>query len=348
MNTLELPPGMESVPAKRTRPRVPNWLILLVTYAISILCLVWALRGYDFSQIQAAIRSVKWGWVLVAIVLELTVYILQAWRWLTLLRPIERLGLWETVHAIFIGLFASNVLPLRPGELIRCYLLAVWGEIPISVTLTSAAIERVLDGMFLVLAFWVSMWFVSIPREWLDGVQILAVFVLALTLLFTYVLFHRQHAHSFLGSRTWGRKFLHVLDQIHQMGDWRTLAAAFGITFLYWLLQAVSVWALFRSYEMDLSFWHGWEVMLMKTIGTFIPSAPGNIGVFQFAVKKALTLFYVEPGVAVELSMLMWVVMTLPLLIAGLVAIFLTGSSLREIHHHAHHRLQPGWPNPKP
>jgi magnesium chelatase family protein len=27
------------------------------------------------------------------------------------------MGLWETVHAIYIGLFASGVLPLRPGEI---------------------------------------------------------------------------------------------------------------------------------------------------------------------------------------------------------------------------------------
>ena len=339
---------MESIPAKRSRPRVPHWLIVVLTYAISIASLVWALRGYDFSQIRSAILSVKWGWVLVAVVLDLAVYLVQAWRWLTLLRPVERLGLWETAHAIFIGLFASGVLPLRPGEVIRCYLLSVWGEIPFSLTLTAAAIERVLDGIFLVLAFCVCTWFVAMPRALVDFVQSLAVIVLALTLVFMYVLFHRSHAHSFLAGRSWGRRFLHVLDQIHEMGNWRTLTRASGITFLYWLAQALSVYALFLSYEMDLSVWHAWAVMLIKSIGTAIPSAPGNIGVFQYAVKMALTIFNVEPTVAVELSVLMWVVMTLPLLIAGLVAVLMTGSSLREIHHHAHHRITKSQiPNPE-
>jgi glycosyltransferase 2 family protein len=348
MYTSEVPPRMESIPAKRTRRKIPHWLIVVLTYAISIASLLWALRGYDFSQIQSAILSVKWGWVLVAVVLDLAVYVVQAWRWLTLLRPIERLGLWETAHAIFIGLFASGVLPLRPGEIIRCYLLSVWGEIPFSLTLTAAAIERVLDGIFLVVAFWVCTWFVSMPRLLLDGVRILAVLVLAFTVLFIYVLFHRQHAHSFLAGRSWGRKFLHVLDQIHEMGNRRTLAGASGITFLYWFLQVLSVWALFLSYDMDLSIWHAWAVTLIKSIGTAIPSAPGNIGVFQSMVKLALTIFNVEPGVAVELSVLMWVVMTLPLLIAGVIAVFLTGSSLREIHHHAHHPVTKSKiPNPE-
>jgi hypothetical protein len=327
---------MESNPAKRARRKFPRWLAVLLTYVISIASLLWALRGYDFSQIQAAILSVRWGWVLVAVLLDLAVYIVQAWRWLTLLRPIERMGLWETAHAIFIGLFASGVLPLRPGEIIRCYLLAVWGEIPISLTITSAVIERVLDGIFLVASFWVCARLMSMPRALTDFVQVLAVGVAALTVLFLYILFHRQHAHWFLSSRNWGKRFLHVLDQVHQMGNWRTLGGAFGITFLYWLLQAVSVWALLLAYDMDLSVWQASAVTLIKSIGTSIPSAPGNLGVFQSVVRVALTLFNVEPSVAVELSVLMWVAMTLPLLIVGFIAVFLTGSSLREIHHHAH------------
>jgi uncharacterized membrane protein YbhN (UPF0104 family) len=133
------------------------------------------------------------------------------------------------------------------------------------------------------------------------------------------------------------------------MGNWRTLAGAWGITFLYWFLQVLSVYALFLSYDMDLNVWHGWVVTLIKSIGTAIPSAPGNIGVFQSVVKMSLTNIYnVEPGVAVELSLLMWVVMTLPLLVVGLIAVLLTGSSLREIHHHARHRLPlQSAPNPK-
>ena len=184
MYILEALPGMESTSAKRARRRIPHWLVVVLTYVISIASLVWALRGYDFSQIREQILSVRWGWVLVAVLFDLAVYVVQAWRWRTLLLPIERMGLWETAHAIFIGLFASNVLPLRPGELIRCYLLAVWGQIPISLTLTSAAIERVLDGIFLVASFWICAWLMNMPRALIDFVQVLAVGVAAVAALF--------------------------------------------------------------------------------------------------------------------------------------------------------------------
>jgi uncharacterized protein (TIRG00374 family) len=353
IRALEIPPSID-IQAKSGRRKFPPWLILVLTYAISIVSLVWALYGYDYSQIKMAILSVRWGWVALAVVLELAVYILHAWRWMTLLSPVERPRLWETVQAIYIGLFASGVLPFRPGELIRGYLLAVWADIPISLTLTSMVIERVLDGTWVVLAFGISAWFVSMPRPLLDAAQVLAVGVLALAALFLYVLFRKQHAHSFLSGRNWGQKFLHVLDQIHQLGDGRALAASFGITCLYWIAQILPVWALFRSYDMDLSIWDASVVLLIKTIGTVIPNAPGNLGVYQSVVVLALRILNVEHSVAQELSVLMWTAMTLPLLIVGFVAVLLTGRSIAEIHHHAHahhrkymDRYHATEPNPK-
>lgn len=342
------------VQAKSGRRKIPRWLILVLTYAISIVSLVWALHGYDYSQIKLAILSVKWGWVLLAVLLELAVYVFHAWRWMTLLSPVERPGLWDTVQAIYIGLFASGVLPFRPGELIRGYLLAIWADIPISLTLTSMVIERVLDGIWVVLAFGFAAWFVSMPRALLDAAQILAVGVLALASLFLYILFHKQHAHSYLSSWNWARKFLHVLDQVHQLGDWRTLAASFGITCLYWIAQILPVWALFRSYDMDLSIWDASVVLIIKTIGTVIPNAPGNLGVFQSVVMLALKIFNVEQSVAQELAFLMWAALTMPLLIAGFSAVLLTGRSIAEIHRHAHahhrtymDRYRAGEPDPK-
>jgi uncharacterized protein (TIRG00374 family) len=326
----------------QVRPRrrgVPRWVFLVLTYAVSVVSLVWALRGYDFSQVMPAIRSVKWAWVMVAIVLDLSVYVLHGWRWNTLLSPVKRLPLWRTVQAIFVGLFANEVLPLRPGEIIRCYLLAHWSELPFSLTLTSMAIERVMDGIWLVVAFWISASLMNMPRPLVDFVELMAVGLVILALLFLWVLFHKKHAHSVMSSQKWAQKFIHVLDEIHHMGNSRTLAASFGITSLYWLVQVLSIWALFKSYEMDLSVWPASVFLVITRLGTAIPSAPGNVGVFNSVAKMALTLFGVEPGVAFELSFLIFVALTLPLLIAGFVAAALTGLRIGEIHHHArtHH-----------
>src|ERR1035438_5414284 len=83
-------------------------------------------RSSALSQRQAAAPALArkdFRWVLLAVVFDLSVYVCHAWRWNTLLAPVVRLRLWRTVQSVYIGLFANELLPLRTGEVIRCYLL---------------------------------------------------------------------------------------------------------------------------------------------------------------------------------------------------------------------------------
>src|SRR5664280_1790319 len=104
-----------------SRRKFPSWLPPILGYCLAIGCLLWILRGYRFNELIPAIRSLDFRWVSLAILADLAVYLAHAWRWNTLLAPVVRLRFWRTVQAIFIGLFANEVLPLRVGELIRLY-----------------------------------------------------------------------------------------------------------------------------------------------------------------------------------------------------------------------------------
>ena len=90
-----------------------------------------------------------------------------------LLTPVARLGFWRTVQAIYIGLFANEVLPLRVGELIRCYLLTHWNNLRLSLGFASAAVERVIDGFWLLVAFIITATLVKgIPEDLTILVQV--------------------------------------------------------------------------------------------------------------------------------------------------------------------------------
>src|SRR5438128_5323442 len=206
-------------PAEKVqRRKIPKWLPQLLGYGLSAACLIWVLHGYPINDLGPTLRSLDWRWVLLAVAADLAVYVVHGWRWTVLLSPVSRLSLWRTVQSIYIGLFANEVLPLRPGEIIRCYLLAFWGKIPLSLTLTSMAIERVLDGIWLILVFIVASKLMVMPRALMDFAQALGIGVAVATVIFLYVLFHKQHAHTMMSSHPWTQKFLHVLDEIHQMG----------------------------------------------------------------------------------------------------------------------------------
>ena len=141
----------EGVP--ESRRRIPSWLPQVLGYAISAGCLIWVLHGFPLNELGPTLRSLDYRWVCLAVAADLAVYVAHGWRWTTLLAPVARVSFWRTVQSIYIGLFANEVLPLRPGEVIRCYLLAHWSDLRLSLTFASLGVERIIDGVWMVVAF---------------------------------------------------------------------------------------------------------------------------------------------------------------------------------------------------
>lgn len=328
---------MDQVLEAPPRRRIPSWLTQALGYTLSVACLVWVLRGYDWSMVRPAIRSLDWKWVAVCVVLDLAVYLVHGWRWRILLAPVVKVPFWRTVQAIYIGLFANEVLPLRTGELIRCYLLAHWNNLRLALSFASAAIERIFDGFWMLAAFAATAWFISMPGYLVDLVQVMAALLVAAALLLTHVIVHKQRIRSIARESRWASTLRHLLEGLHAMGNLHTFGRTALVSLLYLVVQILSVWCLMRAYGLDLSVFAAAGVMTVLRFGTVIPSAPGNLGLFQASVKLALTLFEVEPGDATTFSFIMFVVLTLPLLLGGAAAVALTGLNLKELHHRARH-----------
>src|SRR5579871_5388454 len=178
------------------RRRMPAWAPQVLGYCLSAACLFWVLHGYPIDDLIPSIRSLDFRWVSLAVISDLTVYVVHGWRWNTLLKPVIRLRLWRTVQAIYIGLFANEVLPLRTGEVIRCYLLAHWNDLRLSLVFASAAVERIIDGFWMLAAFMLTASFVrGIPRDLIILVQVLGVLLMACGGVLFWVVKHRHHAH---------------------------------------------------------------------------------------------------------------------------------------------------------
>jgi uncharacterized protein (TIRG00374 family) len=340
--------AVDSVESKTGKKKIPSWLPQAAGYTLSIACLAWVLHGYDLRQIEAAVKDLDWSWVFVCVIFDLLVYVCHGWRWTVVFSPIQRLPLWRTVQAIYIGLFANEVLPLRTGELIRCYLLAHWNRLYLSTVLASAAIERLMDGVWMVVAFLITANFLKLPAGIVEVMRVLSVgLVLALAIL-VFVIFHKHHAHAVVRESRWAATLRHVVDGLYTMGNWRTLGMGMLASLLYLVLQVFSLWALMKAYRLDLSFWAGAAVIVVVRFGTVIPNAPGNLGLFQAVCTVALMLFDVEKDVAKTFSFLMFIALTLPLLMGGAVAVALTGLNITDIRARAKHGLEASQRQPAP
>ena len=315
---------------------MPSWLPQALGYSLSLVCLLWVLHGFPLIRIVQEIRALEWRWVLLGITADLLTYVAHAWRWNTLLNPVARLRLWRTTQSIYIGLFANEVLPLRTGELIRCYLLAHWNNLRLSVGFASAGVERLIDGFWMVLAFVITASMVrGIPKELVLLVQVLGVLIVLGACVLFWVAFRKHEAHAVLHESKWSATLRHITEGLQLMGNRRTLLKTAMISLLYPVLQFVTVWALIKAAHFDYSFWVASGLITLVRFAVVIPNAPGNLGVFQAACVKALELFDAQEQDAKGFAFIMWFALTLPLLIGGAIATALTGLNIAELRERA-------------
>jgi glycosyltransferase 2 family protein len=332
------------------RRKMPRWLPQALGYAASAACFAWVLHGYSIKdELIPAIRELDWRWVSLALAADLAIYFAQAWRWNTLLAPVAMVWPWRTVQAIFIGQFANQVLPLRSGELIRCYMLAHWNGLRLSLSFASAALERLIDGFWLLVTFLVTAVFVrAMPRDLIFGVRVLGALLLVGAILLLWVVFHKQHAHAVLAESRWASTARHVVEGLHLMGNARTMAWASLLSLLYLALQALTVWALMKADGLDLGFWSAAGVLTIIRLAVVIPNGPANMGLLQVACVLALGLFDVERNDAKNFSNILLAAETIPLLAAGAIAVALTGLNIHQLRDRARRGAHAPPHGPKP
>ncbi|MDP8980450.1 MAG: flippase-like domain-containing protein [Acidobacteriota bacterium] len=317
--------------------KVRKRVFLIVTCALSLICLIWAVHGLNLQSLRSDIAHLDWRWVAIAMISDLLIYIWQGWRWALVLAPIKRVSSMGAVRAIFVGLFANEVLPLRAGEIIRCYLLGRANDLPVSVTLASALIERIFDGIWLVACLFVTIRYVHLPKRLVAGGIILGVLILAVGILLAIAMYWRQQTlDALLNARWFG--WIHVLiEDLHLIGHSRYLYYAFFMSIPVMLLQVAPIYAMMRAYShlSTVSMGAAFTLMVVMRLGTVIPQGPGNLGTYNSLIIMALHIFGVERHISARFSLILWTAVTIPLLLAGFIALAITGGTIGNIHREA-------------
>jgi glycosyltransferase 2 family protein len=333
---------VDPMETRAKRRKMPGWLPQTLGYGASVACVVWILHRYSIREdLLPAIHDLDWRWMSVSLAAHFAILVTQAWRWNVLLAPVVEANLGRTTQSIYIGQLFSQVLPLRTGELIRCYLLAHWNDLRISLAFASAAVERLIDGFLMLAAFLATAAFVrTMPEDVILGVEILTGLLVAGACILGWVVLHKQHAHSVIRENRWAATMRHLIEGLHLMGNARTLAWTTLLSAGYLAVQVFAVWALMKADQMDLSFWQAGGVLAVIRLVIVAPSGPGNLGLLQVGCVLALGLFDVERNDAKTFSMFLAAAEAIPGLLGGAVAIALTGLNFSELRERARHGMR--------
>ncbi len=309
-------------------------IFFIAINVISLIGLGWTLYGMNLGTLRHEIATLDWRWVALGMVFDVLVYSWQAWRWTLVLKPVKTVPMWDSVRAIYVGLFANEVLPLRVGEIVRCYLLGRWTDIPVSVAIASALIERIFDGLWLVVCLFVTMRYVHLPGQFVAGGYVVLALVVSCAALVGLAMFWKQQTLDYVLGAKW-LSWVHVLiEDLHLIGHSRYLYYAAAVSLPYILIQALPIYALIRSYEQldGVSVFGAFALMVILRLGAVVPQAPGNVGMYNAITVLGLILLGVPKPVAKRFSVILWTAITLPLLLVGFIAVAVTGVKMGDLH----------------
>ncbi|GEM_PF-1817743 len=282
-----------------------KYLRAAVGLALTVVFLVIALHGIQFSQLATAFREINLAFLGLCIALFAVSVFGRALMWRVTTRPFGRVGLSTLFGGVVVGYLANNLLPLRAGELVRAYYLTARTGIAGTVSFSTVCIERMTDVFSLALLLLIGIaWGVPgiSPQSAKKALVVLALLVVACVLFIGWVVRLRRTGRRFPGLA--GRLFNifdSFLEPIKRLRDYRLVALLIAISLAVWFSNYLSMAALVRG---ELA--HFWTpallLMLFINIGVLIPSSPGAFGIMQIAFWMALAPFGVSRASALALS----------------------------------------------
>ena len=302
------------------------WLGLVVSAIFMWL----ALDGLDLAEVARHMREANYVWLIPSVAVYFVAVWVRTWRWDYMLRPLKRIPTARLFPVVVIGYAGNNILPFRAGELLRSYVLYRREQVPISASLATVVVERVFDGLVMLVFVFVALPFAPIPSAAVQSTVAAAsgLFFGALLAFFALAAFP-ERAYQ-LAAKIFGRilpsrfnqpllgftqRFLSGLASLRRF---RNVLMIFFTSILIWLLETVKYWFVMHAFNFQVSFF---ALMLMNGIvnlATTLPSAPGYVGTFDEPGIEILKLYNVPPNIAGAYTLVLHAALWLPITALGL------------------------------
>ena len=325
------------------------WLGIVVTLGFLFLFL-WKV---DFGETGKELQGANYFYFIPAVVCYFLSLAVRSLRWRFLLLHLKPVSISRLYPVVAIGYMANNMLPARLGELVRAHFLGEKEHISKASVFSTIGVERVLDGLTLLLLVAVAWPFLpwtdvlrnddgELKAAWLVGsIAVTVVFVAAFLVVCLLAASPRlgdglvRVVPALLPAavRVKVEGLLRLL--IDGLGALRSPRALLTICLLsgpVWLVEAAVYYIMALSFNLDQPF----QVILLVTatsnLATAIPSSIGGIGPFEVVAKSTLVAFGVGGEAAAAYAFSVHILaLWLPVNVLGLLFLWRENVSLAQV-----------------
>ncbi len=314
---------------------------LIIGAVVSGFFLWMALGDLHLRAVWDGIRRANYLWVAPGLAVYFLSVWVRSWRWAFLLRGARPLSGARLFPLMVMGYMGNDLFPFRLGEVLRAYLLWRREAINFGTTLTTALVERLFDGLTMVLFVFIGLLFVPLEGTLRRAAVMGAVIFIGALLLFLWLAAHphlmRRWAEAVIAHlvpRRWQAPLLALVEGVVEglsvfRSPWETLVA-FGLTLVVWLLETGKYALVSLAFGMHLPL----PVVLLMAgsinLLTALPSLPGYVGLFETGID-ILAWTGVDPTAAASYILVLHALLWFPVVALGLYYLFREGLSWGEV-----------------
>ena len=313
-------------------------LFLLVLTVIIVLASYW-LVGRDFSWplFVSSLWNVQPIWLTASIVATLLTYVARAFRWQVLLNPVKSIRMGQLISTNVLG-FSAIYLIGRAGELVRPLWLTRRERIPLTASVATILVERVLDTLMLIALFGWALFLVKLPSA---AVQTITLMKNGAWLLVAgsiggmiFLFFFRSNVERitrYVPIARLARLLRSFAEGLSFLDRGRSFGLAIAHSFLVWIVIVLQFWFMLLGTNFHFSISAATLVMVGAAIGSIV-QVPGIGGGFQAGYAFCMTTFFIVPAEqAIATSLVAWVSCYVPTVLAGGLYMVSHGLSLRDL-----------------
>ena len=302
------------------------WLGVLISVGF-----LWiALNGLDLGDFWHVVSRANYWWLIPGVGVYFLAVLVRTWRWRSMLRPMADISVRRLLPVVIIGYMGNNIYPARAGEVLRSYVLRRNTGVAMSASLATVVLERLFDGLVMLLFVFVTLPFVPLPPGYAAIVSGMSVLFLVALLAFL-LLAIRPHSMA----RIYAWCVNHLLPTrfrapVHGLFDGfivglqslrspRELLIIFGTSTLIWLLETTKYWFVMHAFPFDVPFYVLMLMTAVVNLATTLPSTPGYVGTFDAPGIAILVAYGVAGEVAAGYTLVLHAALWLPITLIGAV-----------------------------
>jgi len=328
--------------------------------AVSILFIALLLWRVDLGEVVESLRKANYLYVIPGIVIYFVIALaFRTVRWRLLLLGLRPIPVRRLLPVVVVGYMANNLLPMRLGELVRSHYVGQREGVSKTAALTTVGVERVVDGVVLLLLLGVMAVFLPLPdmveglaRD--TGIPLLLLvaggtvpFVGVLALL---ILTARNPAWllRLIGQLTKlmpdkaGKQVVELAEKavtgLSLLRNPRQMGMVFLLSLPVWLGEAAMYYVIGFSFGLEEALGGVWmmipamiAVTATSNLATAIPASQGSIGPFELFATGTLVVLGVSGETAAAYALTLHVALLAPVTLAGLVHLWGGKDSLRQL-----------------